>query len=92
MKVKINWTIILIVLIVSSCKAPVYTIGMSEKEFLKHNRVQAVEQTTTVSVYKKVNYPFGAPAVTKFFYFQNGQLAEVNEGQRQPDIIIQNQH
>lgn len=92
MKHQIKWVVLIIIITFSSCKAPYYTIGMSEREFLKHNRVQAVEQTTHQSVYKKTNYPFGAAPKTKFFYFQDGYLTEVNEGVRQPDIIIQNQH
>lgn len=92
MKLKTICIALLSIVILYGCKAPEYTIGMSETDFLKHNRVETVEQTSTVSVYRKTNYPFGKPAITKFFYFQNGQLSEVNEGKRQPDVIIQNQH
>src|SRR6186713_1254014 len=76
-------------LAIGSCKAPYFTIGMSEQEFLKHNRVSLVEASTNYTVYKKVNQPFGAPPVIKFFYFRNGKLVEMNEGQRTPDIIVE---
>jgi len=75
--------------LLASCKAPMYTIGMNEQDFLKHNKVTAVKQTESISIYKKINYPFGAPAIVKFFYFQNGKLIQVDEGQRAVDYRIQ---
>jgi hypothetical protein len=77
---------------VGSCKAPRYAMGMSEFAFLANNKVETIEQSQHISVYKKVNYPFGAPAVTKFFYFKDGKLVEVNEGERTPDVIIENRN
>lgn len=70
-----------------TCKAPQYSIGMSQQEFLRRNKVEAVQESQSYSVYKKVNYPFGAPPRVKFFYFKNGVLAQVDNG-RQPDLII----
>lgn len=70
-----------------ACKAPQYSIGMSQEEFLRRNKVEAVQESESYSVYKKVNYPFGAPPVIKFFYFRNGKLVQVDNG-RQPDVII----
>lgn len=67
-------------------------MGESEEEFVKHNRVELVEATGRVSIYKKVNYPFGGAPVTKFFYFTDGKLTQVNEGQRTPDIIVEHRH
>jgi hypothetical protein len=64
-------------------------MGMSESEFLSKNRVEAVKQTADQSIYKKVNYPFGTPPVTKYFYFIDGKLVQVDEGVRNPDAIIQ---
>jgi hypothetical protein len=75
--------------IIISCKAPQFYMGESEREFLKHNRVSLVSATSRTSIYKKVNYPFGAPPVVKFFYFTDGKLTKVDEGVQSPDIIIE---
>lgn len=85
-------TLACICLLITSCKAPQYTIGMSESEFLRHNRVEAVKQTETVSIYKKVNYPFGSQPVVKFFYFSNGKLVQVDQGERAPDYNLKITH
>jgi len=69
-----------------------YTIGMNQQDFLKHNRVIPVKETESVSIYKKVNYPFGAPAETKFFYFVNSKLVQVDEGQRAVDYNLKITH
>jgi hypothetical protein len=73
----------------ASCKAPMYVMGMNEQEFIKHNNVNVVEQTEHYAIYKKTNYPFGAPAVTKFFYFVDGKLVRMDTGERMPDFIIE---
>ena len=75
--------------ILTSCKAPYFTIGMTEREFLRHNRVSMVKATGRESIYKKVNYPFGSAPVTKFFYFSDGILTQVDEGIQSPDIIVE---
>lgn len=72
-----------------SCKAPQYTIGMNEQDFVKHNRVNVVEQAEHYSIYKKTNYPFGAAPVTKFFYFVDGRMVKMDSGERMPDFIIE---
>jgi hypothetical protein len=82
----------ILVLLCISCKAPQYTIGMNETDFLKHNRVEVVKQTPQISIYKKVNYPFGTAPITKFFYFQNGKLIQVDEGERAPDYNLKISH
>jgi hypothetical protein len=92
MKVKINWVTILIVLMILGCKAPVYTIGMSESDFVKRSKAEQVEATSWHSIYAKTTQPFGKPSVTKYYYFKYGKLIEINEGQRQPDVIIQNKN
>lgn len=75
-----------------ACKAPQYSIGMTEQSFLKYNNVSAVKQTEDISIYKKVNYPFGAPAVVKFFYFRNGKLVQMDQGERSVDYNVKISH
>ena len=67
-------------------------MGENEEEFLKHNRVELVSATGRTSIYKKVNYPFGGAPIIKFFYFTDGKLAQVDEGQRSPDIIVEHRN
>jgi hypothetical protein len=69
-----------------------FFIGMTQQDFLKHNRVQLVEANQQATIYKKINYPFGAPPVTKFFYFRDGKLIQVDEGTQNPDIIVEQRH
>lgn len=77
------------ILISSSCKTTYYYIGMSQSEFLAKNR-KAVprKETAEESIYEIGRQPFGKAYVQKFFYFQNGKLVQVDNGERQPDIII----
>ena len=75
-----------------ACKAPMYTIGMTEQDFLKHNNVMAVKQNQEVSIYKKVNYPFGGAPIVKFFYFQYGKLVQMDEGERAVDYNLRITH
>ncbi|MDB5025974.1 MAG: hypothetical protein JWP78_3729 [Mucilaginibacter sp.] len=74
----------------NSCKAPQFFVGMSEMEFQKHNRsAQVVEASQKRTVYKQINYPFGAPAKVKFFYFVDGKLVQMDEGVRRADVTIE---
>lgn len=78
--------------LITSCRAPRFYMGEPEEEFVRHNRVGLVEATGRVSIYKKVNYPFGGAPVTKFFYFTDGRLTKVDEGVRSPDIIVEHRN
>ena len=79
-----------IIIFISSCSVK-YRIGMSESEFiqLNKNRVTSIKESATYTVYRQGD---GTPGSTWFYYFVNGVLAEVNEGQRRSDIIIQNRY
>jgi hypothetical protein len=67
-------------------------MGESEQEFVKHNHVEMVRASGGISIYKKVNYPFGSAPITKFFYFTDGKLTQVDGGQRSPDIIVEHRN
>ena len=75
-----------------SCAAPRFYIGEKEEEFTKHNRVKLVQATERTTIYRKTNQPFGAPPVTKFFYFTDGKLTRVDEGVRRPDILVEHKN
>lgn len=78
-----------VLLIFNSCKAPVYFIGMTEEKFLQKNKLKTVKATERESIYSKTNYPFGGSPQTKFFYFRNGKLVQVDEGVQRPDVIVE---
>lgn len=67
-----------------------YYMGMSEAEWKKKNMsYRVVEMNENGTVYRIPNTT-GAPS---FVYFdKNGKLVRVTEGQRGPDVIIENRH
>ena len=88
---KIKVAILLVML--ASCAAPIYIMGMSEQSFVdQNNRLKPVYQTSEISVYKRMEYPFGKPPVTRFFYFKNHELVAMDEGQKAADIVIKVQN
>lgn len=87
-----QFSVLAFLCVLASCRAPRFYMGESEQEFVKHNRVELVSATGRSTVYKKVNYPFGGTPIIKFFYFTDGKLTEVNEGQRGPDIIVEHRN
>jgi hypothetical protein len=85
-------SVLMLLCIFASCRAPRFYMGESEQEFIKHNRVEMVSATSRSSIYKKVNYPFGGAPVTKYFYFTDGKLTQVDQGVRSPDIIVEHRN
>lgn len=76
--------IVAFILAVSSCKVPVYTIGMSETEFRSQHKLtaQVVEQTANHAVYKiQTSFQDEKKKRYQFFYFENGKLVRLDEGQ-----------
>jgi hypothetical protein len=73
-----------------SCKSYPVTLGMSEADFLQHNKVKLVEAKDHLTIYKKQqDAATHFNPETKFYYFRDGKLVEINEGQRTPDIIVE---
>lgn len=72
-----------------SCKVSEFPIGTREEDFLAKTHSETVEKTNRVSVYKKEWQPFGKPYQIRFYYFQDGVLTRIDQGVRQPDIIVQ---
>ncbi len=81
--------VLAITVIINSCDAPQFAVGMSEEEFKRKNKVELVYADTDQTIYKKVNYPLGGALVVKFFYFQEGKLVRFYQGQQEPDVIIE---
>jgi hypothetical protein len=91
---KKSFTLIALLCAFASCSTKSYLIGMSENDFIKQNHgaelVQASGQTT---VYKTDKVILGSyNRNIKYYYFNSHQLVRIDQGVRQPDVLIQNNH
>jgi hypothetical protein len=88
---KIYLSLVVVLLFLSSSSGIHYQIGESTDAFISANHKRSFELVRTSNewtVYKWVNnWSYDPPY---FFYFHNGALYQVDQGQRAPDIIIQN--
>ena len=63
--------------------------GMTEDEFRRMNvGEQMVYMEEAVTAYRMYS---GASAGYLYYYFVNGKLTKIDQGQRSPDVIIQDQ-
>lgn len=77
--------LVTLLVLITSCKS-VYYMGMSEGEFKRKNTGErAVYMKDNVTVYKID--PLEGSAL--FYYFKNGVLVKVDEGQRNPDVVVE---
>jgi hypothetical protein len=76
-------------IILSGCKLPVYTIGMTEADFKAHNKFTVIaEATAGRTVYKNESYQDNKGNMHyQYFYFDDGKLTRIEE--RKPDIIVE---
>ena len=68
----------------AACKIPSYTIGMSEADFKSKHKwtAQVAEQTAHHTVYKvQTSFQDEKRKSYQFFYFENGKLVRLDEGQ-----------
>ncbi|MEN5086605.1 hypothetical protein ABE426_09060 [Sphingobacterium faecium] len=90
-RVSIYLVPIILLLLVSSCSKKVYySLGMSENDFLIKNRkaVSLYKKSLNSSTYLQGDGYDGS----WFYYFNNGILTELNQGQRQSDFILENRN
>ena len=80
---------LLLLLFITSCKTPVYTLGMSEDEFTAHHKAATdlVEKSAQRTVYRRENRTF-IPKPTQYFYFVDGKLVRIDEGERKPYVVL----
>lgn len=82
-------TIALVGLCLVGCITVRATLGMSETDFTRqYKTAEAVKLAQDGDVYKMNLYVQGIYK-SKYFYFQEGKLVRVDDGQRRPDVIIQ---
>ena len=77
----------------SSCKMPTYAYGTTEAEFKKHNHnAVLVEMNEHVTVYRITLTMLTTNPGSKFYYFRDGKLFSIDEGERQPDVVVEHKN
>jgi hypothetical protein len=89
---KLSITLLLAVVVLSGCMMQnrVYALGTSEAEFKSKDKLitSLVEQSEERTVYKKISGQENNHTTYLYYYFVDGKLTRVDEGQPQPTIII----
>jgi len=91
-KMKRSLIILSVLFIITSCKAPLYTLGMSEKDFTTHKfLLQLVEATPQRTVYKRTLEldDHQREIASMYYYFEDGKLVRMQRVERQPDVIVE---
>jgi hypothetical protein len=86
---KLSILSLLLLFFITSCKTPVYSLGMSEEEFTAHYKgsTDLVEKSVQRTVYRRVSTSF-IPKPTYYYYFIDGKLVRIDEGERKPYVIV----
>ncbi|MDN5284995.1 MAG: hypothetical protein JWR38_1269 [Mucilaginibacter sp.] len=81
---------LLLLFFITSCKTPVYSLGMSEDEFTAHYKrsTDLVEKSAQRTVYRRTSSSF-IPKPTYYYYFVDGKLVRIDEGERKPYVIVE---
>jgi hypothetical protein len=87
---KRSFIILSLLFIIVSCKVPVYSLGMTENEFTAHHKLATdlVEKSPQRTVYKRGSTGFVAQP-TMYYYFVNGKLVRIDEGERKPYVVVE---
>jgi hypothetical protein len=75
--------ILFVLFALSSCKVPVYTMGMTETEFKAQNKqTSVVEATTTTTVYESADHFDDKQKMHyMYYYFEGSRLVRIDKGQ-----------
>ena len=81
--------ILLLIVIVSSCKMRTYTLGTSEAEFKSHSAwaTDLVEATTERTVYKRVSGQENGHYTYLYYYFVDSKLARIDQGEKRQTVL-----
>ena len=81
---------LLLLFFMAGCKTPVYSLGMSENEFTAHYKgvTTLVEKSAERTVYRRESTSM-IPKPTMYYYFVNGKLVRIDEGERKPYVIVE---
>lgn len=84
-------TLLLLIVIVSGCSMPQYTLGMTEAEFKAHTKwAELSEASAERTVYKQRS---GAEShgytPYLYYYFVDGKLVRIDEGEQKPAVVVE---
>ncbi|NHA04183.1 hypothetical protein G7092_10275 [Mucilaginibacter sp. HC2] len=87
---KLSVLSLLLLLFITSCKAPVYILGMTENEFNAGHRgsTELVEKSAERTIYKRTFPAWVTSDPTHYFYFVNGKLVLIDDGTQRKHYII----
>ena len=90
---KLSFLSLLLLFFMTSCKVPVYSLGMSEDEFTARHKwaTDLVEKSAERTVYKRGNTSAVALVAqpVMYYYFVNGKLVRIDEGERKPYVVVE---
>ncbi len=84
--------ILLLAAFIAGCKLPTYTLGMTESQFKSQNKWTAnlVEASAERTVYRIPDNALpGQPVTYMYYYFVDGKLTRIDQGERQPTVVIE---
>ena len=85
--IKIILLLAILTILISSCRAPFFSLGTSEQDWLKKSRGSVlIEKSTQRTVYLR------GWSLDYYYFTPQGSLYQIDHGVRQPDIIIQKQN
>ena len=89
---KLSFILVLAILI-SGClvQSTTYNLGMSETEFTSKDKwlITLAEKSTERTVYKKINGQEHNHYTYLYYYFIDGKLVRIDEGEKQPNVVIE---
>jgi hypothetical protein len=85
--------ILLLTITISSCMVQTrnYNLGMSETEFTSKDKwlISVAEKSTERTVYKKITGQEHNHYTYLYYYFVDGKLVRIDEGEKQPNVVIE---
>ena len=91
---KLSIILLLSILISSGCTIfhdRIYPLGTTEAEFKSKDKwlITMVEQSEERTVYKKLTGQDNNRNTYLYYYFVDGKLVRMDEGERQPNVIVE---
>ncbi|MGY4537016.1 hypothetical protein ACVW0P_001430 [Mucilaginibacter sp. UYNi724] len=72
-----------------ACSQKTLTLGTSEADFLKQRKnASLVMMSPEMTVYKIFKGPYNRDRGTRFYYFHDGKLFLIDQGEKRPNIVI----
>ncbi|MET3981451.1 hypothetical protein ABIB62_003975 [Mucilaginibacter sp. UYP25] len=90
---KLFLALLLAIVVLSGCMMQnrTFALGTSEAEFKSKDKwlTTMVEQSEERTVYKKIAGQNGDRYTYVYYYFVDGKLVRMDEGERQPTVVVE---